>query len=76
MNASVTVLASIAIILSLSLSGCGYTVKQLMRDDDLRKSVLKDCASMGAKAVNTDKCKKAAEAQARVTGRAIKGIFE
>ncbi|MDH5545852.1 MAG: EexN family lipoprotein [Gammaproteobacteria bacterium] len=62
--------------LALSLSACGYSVEQLVRNDDLRHKVLKECVVMGKKAVDADKCKKATEAQARVTGNAIKNIFE
>lgn len=71
-------------ILSLSLfslvcisitTACSYTVEQLVRDEPLRLRILKDCAAMGTDAISADKCKKAAEAQAKVTGNAIKGLF-
>lgn len=63
------------ILSSLLISGCGYSVEQLVRDTPLRTKVLKDCVSMGLKAKDEDKCLKAAEAQARVTGESIKSLF-
>ncbi|MDH5218183.1 MAG: EexN family lipoprotein [Gammaproteobacteria bacterium] len=61
---------------SLLITGCGYSVEQLVRDTPLRTKVLKDCVSMGLKAKDEDKCLKAAEAQARVTGESIKSLFK
>jgi len=58
------------------ISACGYSVEQLVRDTPLRTKVLKDCVSMGLEARNEDKCLKAAEAQARVTGESIKNLFK
>ena len=68
--------ALLLILSGLLISGCGYSVEQLVRDTPLRTKVLKDCVSMGLEARNEDKCLKAAEAQARVTGESIKNLFK
>lgn len=60
----------------IAIAGCGYTVEQLVKDKNLRTKVLKDCVALGLKAKDQDKCLKAAEAQARVTGNSIKSIFK
>lgn len=64
------------ILSSFLFIGCSYSVEQLVRDTPLRTKVLKDCVSMGLKASSEDKCLKAAEAQARVTGESIKNLFK
>ena len=64
------------ILSSCLISACGYSVEQLVRDTPLRTKVLRDCVSMGLKAKDEDKCLKAAEAQARVTGESIKSLFK
>lgn len=63
-------------VLTAALSGCGYTVEQLVKDDALRHKVLKDCATMGLKAKDDKNCRVAAEAQVQATGDAVKGLLK
>ena len=59
--------------LTLTLSACGYTVKQLTHDRDLRHQVLKECAASGAtQAKKMKKCRVAAKAQLRASGNMVK----
>ena len=57
-------------------SGCAYTVDTLIRDNDLRHKVLASCVKQGLEASKNQSCINAAEAQARVTGKKVKGLFD
>lgn len=64
------------LLLVVGISACGYTVEQLVKDTPLRTRILKECVSMGLEAKDEDKCRKAAQAQAQVTGQSIKDLFK
>jgi hypothetical protein len=57
-------------------SGCAYSVKRLTQDDDLRHRVIKECLAKGIESKDDQNCVNAAEAQMRVSGEKIKGLFE
>ncbi len=59
-----------------ALSGCTYTVDQMVRNDALREKVIKECLKMGISAKDERNCRTAAEAQMKVTGNRIKGLLD
>ncbi|MDH5377481.1 MAG: EexN family lipoprotein [Gammaproteobacteria bacterium] len=60
----------------LLLSACTYSVERLMRDEPLRSSLIKTCVGKGLKAKDDQNCLNAAEAQAKVTGKAVMDLFK
>ena len=49
---------------------------ELVKDDDLRHKVLKDCVKMGIAAKDEKKCQVATEAQVKASGNTIRGLFD
>ena len=63
------------LVAAVLLSGCAYTVEDLVRNDDLRERIIESCVKKGLAAKDDGNCRVAGEAQLRVTGKKIKSLF-